>query len=257
MTVMSWNVSDVDVTAPLDSRALAIVEYIRGVAPDVLCCQKLNSETSPSSIERGFELFGGRLGMLGRLAPARGVRLHTGVLWKREIVECRAWVALGDSAHRNAALATLRMSEDRVLQVGTVHLPSGSVEHRLDDVRRLLVALDRALPCVLAGDWNSVGQDPDYDPDPSDRRLDRRVAARLVSDGLRDAAHHLAEPWQPTWGHSLEGWPAVRIDCFWVDQKMLPALVSYEVDTSVDHLSLHRPILLRLDPQQLEPVATA
>lgn len=254
LTVMSWNLSDLDVTASRDSRAQGILDHISAVKPDILCCQKLTSVASPSNAERDFDRLADRFGMVGRLGLARGTRLHVAVLWRPRIVEFGSWVALGDRAHRNAALANLWLSERHVVRMGTVHLPSDSVENRLDDVQRLLSHVEEDVPCLLAGDWNSVGQDPAYDPDPPDHRLDRRVAARLVSTGLTDAAHHLAATWQPTWGHSLDEWPAVRIDCFWVNRAITPAVVGYDVDTSVDNLSLHRPILLRIEPKRLRPV---
>ncbi len=248
-TVMSWNLSDFELTARPDKRQRAQLRYIADAAPDVFCCQKLTGHRSPDKVNDGFRALGSELGMMGRLARLAGPRMHVAILWRRGITEAGPWTPLGEMLHRNAAVTTLLIDSDYPLRVGTVHLPSGSVEDRLADVEHLLAFGDAAVPTVLAGDWNSVGEDPTCDPDSPTHSFDRQVATKLAASGLTDAALHLRVPWASTWDE--DGWPRIRIDGFRVTEPVLPALCGYAVDQGVDDLSHHRPVRLFLDIDRL------
>jgi endonuclease/exonuclease/phosphatase family metal-dependent hydrolase len=248
--VMSWNLSDFELTTDTDDhRQQAILAHIEKAAPDIFCCQKLSSQVSPRQVTDGFDRFAARLGMAGRLGAARGTRLHVATLWREPVSHSGPWIGLGDTAHRNAALTTLEV-RGGLLGVGSVHLPSASVQQRLDDVDRLLAAVDHAVPTVLAGDWNSVGEDPTVDPDAGGHTFDRRVGHALSDAGLTDVARHLKAPEKPTWGY-VGDWPEIRIDAFRVTKPALAAVRNYNVDDTADHLSAHRPIWLDLDPRKL------
>lgn len=189
--LMSWNLGDLELTGPGDLRDDPRVRHIREVAPDVLCCQKLSAEHDPGRVDAGFERLAEALGMTGRLGRAHGDRLHVGLLWSGSAEEVGTAVALGARMHRNAVLVALRTSGGHRLVVGAIHLPSSSVEHRLEDVGTILAALQATGPTVLAGDWNAVGEDPAYDPDLPEHAFDRRVPWLLRESGLTDAAAHL------------------------------------------------------------------
>lgn len=94
MRLLTWNLSDLDVTAP-GMLSDARVAYLVDSKPDVLCLQKLSGEVVPEQLDEGLSKLAGRLGMAGALSRAAGQRLHVAVLWReplrlRQVVAKRA-----------------------------------------------------------------------------------------------------------------------------------------------------------------------
>lgn len=251
--MLSWNLSDFELTSPAglaaDHRQAEQLAHIAQIAPDILCCQKLSGEHPPDRVAAGFEQFAAKLGMSGRISLRSESRPHVGVLWRDGITETGPWRPFGGEFERNAGVTVLDVNGHR-LRLGSIHLPSSSIEAILADTERLLPFADPSLATVLAGDWNSVGESRTYDAGPDQPLYDRRATERLTEAGLIDVARHLSAEWRPTWGVGID-WPEIRIDAFRVSTPVLPAVLAYAVDETVDHLSLHRPIVLRLDPDRL------
>jgi endonuclease/exonuclease/phosphatase family metal-dependent hydrolase len=241
LRLLTWNLSDLDVTGPdpLDDPRVA---YLAGVRADVLCLQKLSGEVDPPRTEAGLTLLADHLGMTGALGRAAGDRLHVALLW------APPWTLVGrvrtrdPSTHRNQLVADIAAG-DRRLRMCCVHLPVTSVEDQLHDLELLLAQADDAT--VVGGDWNATGADASYDAGALEGD-DRRVAARLDAAGLADAARVAGAAWEPTWRTPTSA-PFVRIDAFRLAPGLEPAVVGYQVRTDVDDLSLHRPVELVLD----------
>ncbi len=240
MRLLTWNLSDLDVTAPglVEDPRVAVLAAARA---DVVCLQKVSGEVEPTGTEGGLALLADHLGMTGVLGRAAGDRLHVAVLWGP------VWTSVGEprprdpSTHRNQLVVDL-VSDATRLRVGCVHLPVTSVEDQLHDLDLLLAQTDDAT--LLTGDWNATGADTTYDA----RALegdDRRVALRLDAAGLVDAAVATDAPWVPTW-RTPDSEPFVRIDAFRLAPGVVSGLAGYRVLTAHDELSLHRPVEIEL-----------
>lgn len=240
MRLITWNLSDLDVTTPKALEDLRVT-YLASTGADVLCLQKVSSEFAPERLDKGLSRVGAHLGMSGALSRAAGHRLHVAVLWQSQL-RCFDVAERVAGSRRNHLLVDLEVG-DRRLRVGSVHLPSSSVGDQLHDLDLLLPLVDS--DTVLAGDWNSTGADPSYDA----RALegdDRQVAARLDGAGLVDAAVVATADWQPTWRTS-DGRNRVRIDAVRLSPVWGQRLSAYRVHTEADRLSLHRPVEITLD----------
>lgn len=238
---MTWNLSDLDVTAPGMLHDLRVA-YVVNAKPDVLCLQKLSGEVAPEQLDDGLGRLAGLLSMSSALSRASGQRLHVAVLW-REPLRFRRVVAKRAAASRRNYLLVDLDAGGRRLRVGSVHLPSTTVEDQLHDLTLIFPFVDPVT--VLAGDWNATGADASYDV----RALkgdDRRVAARLDAAGLADASLVAGAPWEPTWGTPGEP-PFVRIDAVRLSSMWGGRVRGYRVRTDVDPLSLHRPVETTFD----------
>lgn len=241
MRLLTWNLSDLDVTAPAmleDPR----VGYLAVAKGDVLCLQKVSGEVAPGLLDDGLGRLAGHLGMTAALGRAAGQRLHVAVLWREPIRQRGAIVQRADGSRRNYLLVDLELRGQR-LRVGSVHLPSTTVDDQLHDVALLLSSVDP--DTVLAGDWNATGADRSYD-EGSLAGDDGRVAARLDTAGLVDGAVAAGAVWEPTW-RTLNDPYFVRIDAVRLSSAWSGRVSGYRVHTNADELSLHRPVELCLD----------
>lgn len=241
MRLLTWNLSDLDVTAPgmlQDPR----VAYLAEVGADVLCLQKVSGEAAPERLDVGLSKLASHLGMTGVLGRAAGQRLHVAVLWGDPLRHTGVVIERAHGSRRNHLLVDLWLGARR-LRVGSVHLPSASVKDQLHDLDLLLPFVDHA--SVLAGDWNATSTDASYDV----RSLigdDRRTAARLDAAGLVDAALVAGAVWEPTWRTRDE--PSfVRIDAVRLSSTWGGRVRGSRVHTEVDPLSLHRPVEATFD----------
>lgn len=241
MRLLTWNLSDLDVTAPEmleDPR----VGYLAAAGADVLCLQKVSGEVAPELLDDGLGRLASHLSMTGAFSRASGQRLHVAVLWRHPLRHRGVVVERADGSLRNHLLVDLELGGRR-LRVGSVHLPSTTVEDQLHDLDLLLPFVDP--DTVLAGDWNATGANASYDV----RALqgdDRRVANQLDAAGLVDAAVTAGAAWEPTW-RSPDNPPFVRIDAVRLSPAWGMRVSGYRVHTAVDRLSLHRPVETTLD----------
>jgi endonuclease/exonuclease/phosphatase family metal-dependent hydrolase len=132
------------------------------------------------------------------------------------------------------------------LELASVHLAPSSPALRLIEAEALGL-LARARPAIIGGDFNAL---PAGDPRPAGpaegrwrRKLDRAPARALVESGFTDAGH-LRRDLTPTAGH--HGGLAFRCDriCATLPPE---AVTGYQVITSLDADSDHRPVLATFD----------
>src|SRR5690606_11135181 len=248
------------------------VGLLQAIDADVLAVQEFwDSSPGHWSLRPRFERFAHAVGRSGRVAQARRTHFHLGLLW-RDGIGLRGWHAYEDGLWHGLGVAELDVRGVTV-RVGVGHLNPFDPEYRLAEARLVagLGLADATRATILAADWNTIGEDLAYDPEPDWSALapdrlprhlrwqddptappsaDRRASALLSRAGLHDAARAIGASWQPTSG--LEDAPR-RIDAFRVSAPVLPALAGYEViDTAVTRrLSDHLPIVLRLDLDRL------
>jgi endonuclease/exonuclease/phosphatase family metal-dependent hydrolase len=133
----------------------------------------------------------------------------------------------------------------RPLQLASCHLAPSSPERRLAEAESFALITERGLT-VAGGDWNAL---PAGDPEPPGatgkhrRKLDRRAAQALEELGLLDVGSCLGDT-TPTVGHAST--LAYRCDRVYATVPAA-AITGYEVITSADGESDHRPVVAELD----------
>ena len=156
------------------------------------------------------------------------------------------------------------------IRVGSTHLSSFDMNWAVQDVAQLLRVFNTGtVPGLLGGDFNGIGSNSTYDPDPyigvpwhpdhayqltDTGTVDRRPAHRLEADHLgrmRDCARMTATPWAPTSGHhSTDSQPARRLDR-WYTTYDFPsqAVTRYTVadPAQVGELTDHLPIMIDIN----------
>jgi len=239
---MTWNLSDLDVTAPgmlQDSR----VAYLAEVDADLLCLQKVSGEVAPERLDDGLSELAAHLGMAGVLGRSAGQRLHVAVLWREPLLHRGVVIERAHGSRRNYLFVDLWLGVRR-LRIGSVHLPSTSVEDQFHDLELLLRSVDH--DSVLAGDWNATSSDATYDL-PRLMGDNRRVAARLDAAGLVDAALVAGAAWEPTWRPTPNEPFFVPIDAVRLSPTWGGRVKGLRVHTGADPLSLHRPVEATID----------
>jgi endonuclease/exonuclease/phosphatase family metal-dependent hydrolase len=132
------------------------------------------------------------------------------------------------------------------LQLASCHLAPASPQRRLGEAESFTLIAGRGL-LIAGGDWNAVPAGDPQPPGPAEgkdrRKLDRRPAEALAEAGLVDAGAHAGDL-TPTVGHARG--LAYRCDRLYTT---LPAqaVIQYQVITSADGLSDHRPVITGLD----------
>lgn len=132
------------------------------------------------------------------------------------------------------------------LQLASCHLAPSSPERRLAEAEAFALVAKRGL-LIAGGDWNAL---PASDPEPPGpvsgehrRKLDRRAAQALEELGLLDVAAH-ARDTTPTVGHASK----LPYRCDRIYTTLPPeAITSYQVITTADDESDHRPVIAEFD----------
>ncbi|MER7277981.1 endonuclease/exonuclease/phosphatase family protein [Dactylosporangium sp. NPDC000244] len=272
ISVLSYNLKDYGKSAVATRRQQH--ELLRFERPDVLCLHEIWDDGDDlSTLDRHVAAIAEAAGMAGMAVPARRSHCHMAILWRPD------FTALSQRSHRlplwhGLGVVQLDVGAAVPLRVAVTHLAPWDPEHRLADARTITGLLDDpGQATVIAGDWNTFGADPTYDPEPdwsalparkvwrhvrwsddpdTPPRADRRPTELLHRCGLHDAAAHLRAPWQPTGGHMGTDLSR-RLDAIWTTRPQ--ALGGYRViDTPVTRLlSDHLPIRIDLDPAMLGP----
>jgi endonuclease/exonuclease/phosphatase family metal-dependent hydrolase len=269
LRIVSWNLWDYG-TSP--QRQHDQLRFLREVAPHVLLVQEIRtSRPDDTDLVAVFATLTDALNMCGKPVAAPRSRCHLGILWHPGI-GLLDWFAKPYSLWHGLGIAVLDIGSPWPLHVAATHLSPWDPEQRLADVRTVAALLEK-YRALVGADWNCLGDDPWYDPEPDwsalpiERQLhhvrwsddpnqppkgDRRPTQYLTRAGLTDAAPHLDIPWQATAGHIGIDIPR-RIDAFRVSPTALPALVGYEVldSPTTRRLSAHLPIQLTIDPAVL------
>lgn len=260
------------------ARYRQVENLIAGLDADVVAVQEL--------IAHGPDKQSGAGAALERLAHAAGLHCtvdgrpvvavggghhHVGLLWRTGLEPIAGSIdRFGrdpDGMWHSLVTAVVQIG-DRRLRVGSVHLSPFDAGWRRRDAHQVLRALHGdTIPGVVGGDWNCVGADPSYDPDPyvgalwhpchayqldDDGQVDRKAAARLERAGrMRDCAVVTGAPATATIGHHPDSHrPPRRIDR-WYATHHLPdaAIIGYDtVDpAAVGACTDHLPVRVHLD----------
>jgi endonuclease/exonuclease/phosphatase family metal-dependent hydrolase len=132
------------------------------------------------------------------------------------------------------------------LQLASCHLAPSSPERRLAEAEAFALVAKRG-PLIAGGDWNAL---PASDPEPPGpvsgehrRKLDRRAAQALEELGLLDVAAHVRDT-TPTVGHASK----LPYRCDRIYTTLPPeAITGYQVITTADDESDHRPVIAEFD----------
>lgn len=132
------------------------------------------------------------------------------------------------------------------LQLASCHLAPSSPARRLAEAEAFALIEERG-PLIAGGDWNALAVG---DPEPEKaaegrwrRKLDRRAAGALEEIGLLDVGAYVGDM-TATVGHASE----LPYRCDRIYTTLPPAVVtSYEVLTSADAESDHRPVVAGFD----------
>jgi endonuclease/exonuclease/phosphatase family metal-dependent hydrolase len=131
------------------------------------------------------------------------------------------------------------------LHLASVHLAPSSPAIRLAEAEALGLLVGDG-PVIAGGDWNALpaaGPEPPAAAGRQRRKLDRSAAIALEEAGLLDVGTHVKDM-TATVGHASE--LAYRCDRIYTT---LPAetITGYDVITTVDADSDHRPVMARFD----------
>lgn len=253
-------------------------ELLRFQRPDIVCLQEIwDDDADLAALKLHVGTLRDALGMRAMAVPAPRSHCHMAILWRPEYVVLSQRDRSLDLWH-GLGVVQLDVGAAAPLRVAVTHLSPWDPEKRLGDARVIAGILDDPRQAsVVAADWNSIGADTSYDPEPDWARLrpgkvwrhvrwsddphappkmDRRPAQLLHRSGLHDAAQRLGAPWQATGGH-FDGDMPRRLDAFWTTRPQ--ALRGYGViDTpATRQLSDHLPIWIELDPGALAAPARA
>ncbi|MBW1917749.1 MAG: endonuclease/exonuclease/phosphatase family protein [Deltaproteobacteria bacterium] len=213
-----------------------LVGILSSVGPQVICLQEVKQGPTRFGWENQGEWLGKNLGFWWAFAP---VRYHTGGVLGNAVLS--VWPIRQTRYHdltilRRAPRGCLEVeiaTPGGPLRVFNVHLGHLSRE-RAAQMRRLLARLyapggDKALPILVAGDFNSLPQS-------------------YVSHYLRK---HLADVWHQV-GHGRGGTfstrlPLLRIDYIYVNQKLAPRAAQVVRPKRGRQISDHFPLLAEFD----------
>jgi endonuclease/exonuclease/phosphatase family metal-dependent hydrolase len=286
LSINAFNLYRTDTDAA-QARYAQIEDLIRSVDADVIAVQEIIAEGETTAAKRPTAVAG-----LRRLATAvdrrcdvdgqpavavGGIIHHTGLLWRDGITPVPG--SLHTLTREGAGMWHCAVSV--ILDLGGPHLRVGSVQlspfdltwSTMDTSQLLRVFNADSVPGLLGGDYNCVGADPGYDPDPYTGQpwhpdhvyqltdtgdVDRRPAHRLESPRLgrmRDCARLAGAPWTATTGHHPgDHHPPRRIDR-WYATHHLPeqAVITVEVldAARIGQATDHLPLLTTTDPAVL------
>jgi len=243
---VTWNVRDGGVDAGSDARLRRQLPVLAGLGPGVVALQEC--KYWDRDYFRTFHVAEQLLGMRGYLSRSAHHGCHLCVFVREDaglrVIEQRHergypyW-------HGAARVVVMAGGCPRPLQLASCHLAPSSPSIRLAEAEAFgLVA--REFPVIAAGDWNAL---PAADPAPPGaegrwrRKLDRRAAEALEEAGFLDVGARAGDL-TPTVGHDSE--PAYRCDRIYTT---LPAgaITGYEVITTADAESDHRPVIAGFD----------
>jgi len=261
-------------------RFRAIEKYLQASDADVVAVQEVIApdrdwQDKTQLAERHVHLLAeatGRICVCDDGVPAVGVGggvHHTALLWRSGIEVVPGSVTrLGraDAGMWHSLVAAVFDLGGPRLRIASVHLSPFSPAWGEMDAAQVLRAINvGSTPGLVGGDFNGVGADPCYDPDPyadvpwhpaqafalaPEGGVDRRVARLLEHQGrLQDCARLAGAPWAATVGHwPGDRHPPRRIDRWYGSWHLPPAAVTgYRVLDDATDLSDHRPIEVTLD----------
>ncbi len=270
-----------------------LTTLLRRQKPDFLAVQELVSSGRDKNIEgpatrrneasRALLSLATALGMLcdTSFVPAVAIsptRHHTGLLWRPGIDVVPNSLMRYDShiyGNSHGLVAAVFTVDGRKVRVGSAHLShcDPGMSGGWKDAGLVMRAFNRndGIPGIVGGDWQGIGADATYDPDPyagkewdqshsyhydRDGNVDRDAAIRLEHHGrFRDCARLLEAKWQATTGHhETDTNEPRRIDRVYVTHDVpADAVTNYRVvdPSEVGQCTDHCPVVVDFDESRL------
>ncbi len=260
VTVATWNVNSIR------QREAACADWLRRVAPDVLCLQELKCES------KGFPRV--TFEDLGYNCAVVGQKSFNGVAILSRFPIDETIVGLpGDPSDEQARYieAVISLPGGKATRVASIYAPNGNpapspkFDYKLQWLARLKAHAETLLayeePFVLAGDYNIIPRACDvYNPagwvEDALYRLDSRQAfRRILNLGLADAVLSCDSSGgrYTFWDYQAGAWQknlGLRIDHILLSPQALAQLKSTEIDRrprAWDKPSDHTPVLATVD----------
>jgi endonuclease/exonuclease/phosphatase family metal-dependent hydrolase len=248
LTFLTWNIKNGGADAGDYARLCRQMELLAGLGLSAAAIQECKywDESDESGPFRTAERL---LGMQGFLAPSAHHGCHLAVFIREgaglRVVEPRHEQG-NEWWHGVACVLVEAEGFSRPLQLASCHLAPSSPERRLAEAEAFALVEERGT-LIAGGDWNAL---PAGDPGPPGpvrgkhrRKLDRRAAEALEELGLVDVGSHVQDV-TATVGHDS----ALPYRCDRVYTSLPPETITcYEVITSADGESDHRPIVATFD----------
>jgi exodeoxyribonuclease-3 len=260
LTIATWNVNSIK------QREAACAQWLRSVAPAVLCLQELKCQTEsfPRAV---FE-------DLGYNCAVQGQKSFNGVAILSKFPIDETIVGLpGDATDEQARYieAVISLPSGKAIRVASIYAPNGNpapspkLDYKLDWLARLKAHVQTLLsfeePFALAGDYNIIPRPNDvYNPanwteDALFRLESRQAFRRIVNLGLSDAvmACDSSGGQYTFWDYQAGAWQknlGLRIDHILLSPQALARLVSAEIDRRPrgwDKPSDHTPVSAALN----------
>jgi endonuclease/exonuclease/phosphatase family metal-dependent hydrolase len=247
LTFATWNIKNGGADAGDDARLRRQMALLAGLQPSVVALQECKHWDRENF--RSFHLAERLLGLHGYLGRSSHHGCHLAVFIRESaglrVTEQRH--ERGDPWWHGVACVLVETGGfPRPLQLASCHLAPSSPERRLAEAESFALVEERGL-LIAGGDWNAL---PAGDPEPPGlvsgkhrRKLDRRAAEALEEVGLVDVGAHVQDM-TPTVGHAS----VLPYRCDRVYTSLPPeAITGYEVITTADGDSDHRPVIAELD----------
>ncbi|MGW5741607.1 hypothetical protein [Amycolatopsis sp. NPDC003861] len=270
-----------------------LTTLLRNQKPDVLAVQELVSSDRDKNVDGPATRRNEASRALVSLATALGMvcdtdfvaataisltRHHTGLLWRPGIDVVPNSLMRYDShiyGNSHGLVAAVFNVGGKRVRIGSAHLShcDPGMSGGWKDAGVVMRAFNRGdgIPGIVGGDWQGIGADVAYDPDPyegkewdqshsyhydRDGNVDRDAAIRLERHGrFRDCARVLRKPWQATTGHhNTDSNQPRRIDRIYVSYDFPEAALAgfRRVDPEVvDQCTDHCPVLAEIDESKL------
>jgi len=260
LTVATWNVNSIK------QRETACAQWLRRIAPGILCLQELKCATDGFP-RATFEDLGYNCAVLGQKS-FNGVA----ILSKFPIDETIVGLP-GDPGDEQARYieAVISLPGGKAIRVASIYAPNGNpapspkLDYKLEWLARLKTHTETLLayeePFVLAGDYNIIPRPGDvYNPanwveDALFRLESRQAFRRIMNLGLTDAvlACDSSAGQYTFWDYQAGAWQknlGLRIDHILLSPQALSRVVSVEIDRrprAWDKPSDHIPVSAMLD----------
>jgi endonuclease/exonuclease/phosphatase family metal-dependent hydrolase len=246
LTYAIWNTLTGGTDASSNARLRRQTELLASFSPAVVGLQECWHWDR--DYYRTFHLAEQLLGMRGFLSPSPHHGCHLAI-FVRENTGLRILEQRHEHGHPYwHGAACIVVQADGLpgpLRLASIHLAPSSPVIRLAEAEALGL-LAKEFPAIIGGDFNALpaaGPEPPEAAGRSRRKLDRRPAEALEEAGFLDVGAH-ANDATPTVGHDSE--LSYRCDRICTT---LPAstITGYQVITSADSESDHRPVIAEFD----------
>ncbi|MBO3736686.1 endonuclease/exonuclease/phosphatase family protein [Actinoplanes flavus] len=287
ITVASINTYNLYAADADEPRYRQLEALIRDLDADIVAVQEITAAGADQEQKRPGAVRG-----LRRLATAvdhicdidgepavavGGLIRHTGLLWRDGITPVPGslhTLTREGGGMWHSAVSVVFDFAGRPLRVGSVQLsPFDLTWSTMDCAQLLRVFNSGATPGLLGGDFNCIGSDRAYDPDPyqglswhpdhayqltATGEVDRRPAHRLEASHLgrmSDCARLTGADWAATTGHHpADNHPARRIDRWYATHHFpTEAVTGYTVvdPDAVGDTTDHLPVVVTFDASAL------